>query len=215
MKCLGPLHWIIWAIVLVLASGYAVPARAERVLILGDSLSDAYNMPREAGWVHQLNQRLGDRVEVIDGSISGDTSAGGLSRIDALLQQTRPDVVIVILGGNDGLRGLSPSKLESNLAAIIRKSRAADASVALMQIRLPANLGPVYIDRFESVYPKLSKCLEVPLLPFFLEHLFDRPGMLMQDGIHPTESAQPEIVDFMLPLVKDLIAHAGPSGEQS
>lgn len=180
-------------------------AYAERIVILGDSLSDAYGMPREAGWVHRLDERLGETHEVIDGSISGDTSAGAVSRIDGLLETHRPQVLIVILGGNDGLRGLPPSALEKNLAELIERGRAADAKVALMQVRLPPNLGPVYIERFEGVYPKLAERYDVELIPFFLEDLFDRPGMLMDDGIHPTEAAQPELADVMEPYVRRLI----------
>ncbi|MDT8408252.1 MAG: arylesterase [Wenzhouxiangellaceae bacterium] len=206
MKFFGPLPLSVWILALMFA--FVAPVHAERVLILGDSLSDAYSMPRESGWVYRLDQRLGCDHELIDGSISGDTSAGALYRIDVLLEQVRPHVLIVILGGNDGLRGLSPAELEANLARIIQKGRDAGALTALMQIRLPPNMGPVYIDRFESVYPRLADRLDVPLLPFFLNDLFDRPGMLMQDGIHPTEQAQPKIVDFMLPHVKELIRKA-------
>jgi len=181
-------------------------ALAERIVILGDSLSDAYNMPREAGWVHRLDQRLGEAHEVIDGSISGDTSAGAVSRIDGLLEAHQPQVLIVILGGNDGLRGLPPSALEKNLAELIERGRAAGAKVALMQIRLPPNLGPVYIERFEGVYPSLAERYEITLIPFFLDDLFDRPGMLMDDGIHPTEAAQPKLAAFMEPWVRQLLA---------
>jgi len=180
-------------------------AQAERIVILGDSLSDAYNMPRETGWVHRLDERLGERHDVIDGSISGDTSAGAVARIDGLLDAHQPQVLIVILGGNDGLRGLPPSALERNLAEVIERGRAADAKVALMQIRLPPNLGPVYIERFEGVYPALAERYDVALIPFFLDDLFDKPGMLMDDGIHPTEAAQPKLADFMEPRVQDLL----------
>ena len=166
---------------------------AERVLVLGDSLSDAYNMPREAGWVYRLDQQLGDAVSVIDGSISGDTSSGARNRLNTLLETHRPQVLIVILGGNDGLRGLSPNQLEANLDAIIEAGQGAGAEVALMQIRLPANLGSRYIERFEAVYPTLAERHDIPLWPFFLEALFDQPGMMMEDGIHPSEQAQPEI----------------------
>ncbi len=181
-------------------------ALAERIVILGDSLSDAYNMPREAGWVHRLDQRLGEAHEVIDGSISGDTSAGAVSRIDGLMEAHQPQVLIVILGGNDGLRGLPPGALERNLAELIERGRAAGATVALMQIRLPPNLGPVYIERFEGVYPSLAERYEITLIPFFLDDLFDRPGMLMDDGIHPTEAAQPKLAAFMEPWVRQLLA---------
>jgi len=190
--------------VLVLAA-FAGSAQAERIVILGDSLSDAYGMPREAGWVHRLDQRLGEAHQVIDGSISGDTSAGAVSRIDGLLDAHRPQVLIVILGGNDGLRGLPPSALADNLAELIERGRAAGAEVALMQIRLPPNLGPVYIERFEDVYPKLAERYGIELIPFFLNDLFDKPGMLMDDGIHPTEAAQPKLADFMEPYVRALM----------
>jgi len=180
-------------------------AHAERIVVLGDSLSDAYGMPREAGWVHRLDERLGDAHEVIDGAISGDTSAGAVSRVDDLLERMQPQVLIVILGGNDGLRGLPPAALERNLARVIEAGQRAGAEVALMQIRLPPNLGPTYIERFEAVYPRLAGRYEIELIPFFLEDLFDKPGMLMDDGIHPTEAAQPKLADFMAPYVRALV----------
>ena len=192
-----------------LIAAAATPVQAERIVVLGDSLSDAYNMPREAGWVARLDERLGDAHTVIDGSISGDTSAGAVSRIDGLLDTHEPDVLIVILGGNDGLRGLPPSALERNLARVIEAGRSAGATIALMQIRLPPNLGPVYIERFEAVYPELAERYDITLIPFFLDGLFDQPGMMMDDGIHPTEAAQPKLADFMEPVVRGLIEEAG------
>jgi len=202
MKFSGlPVHLIVFVLAL-----FGTAAQAERIVVLGDSLSDAYNMPREAGWVHRLDERLGDQHEVIDGSISGDTSAGAVARIDGLLKTYQPQVLIVILGGNDGLRGLPPSALERNLATLIERGRDAGAKVALMQIRLPPNLGPVYIERFEGVYPALAERYVVELIPFFLDDLFDKPGMLMDDGIHPTQAAQPKLADFMEPWVRELIA---------
>ena len=202
MKFSGlPVHLFVFVLAL-----FGTAAQAERIVVLGDSLSDAYNMPREAGWVHRLDERLGDQHEVIDGSISGDTSAGAVARIDGLLKTYQPQVLIVILGGNDGLRGLPPSALERNLATLIERGRDAGAKVALMQIRLPPNLGPVYIERFEGVYPALAERYGVELIPFFLDDLFDKPGMLMDDGIHPTQAAQPKLADFMEPRVRELIA---------
>lgn len=177
----------------------------ERILVLGDSLSDAYNMPREAGWVYRLDQALGEDYALIDGSISGDTSSGALARLDDLLTAQQPQVLIVILGGNDGLRGLSPNQLETNLSAIIEAGQAAGAEVALMQIRLPANLGARYIERFEAVYSVLSERHGIPLWPFFLEVLFDRPGMMMDDGIHPSAQAQPEIARIVEPHLRALL----------
>ncbi|MEM7054960.1 MAG: arylesterase, partial [Pseudomonadota bacterium] len=183
---------------LLIVFGYSSVWPADRVVVLGDSLSDAYSMPRESGWVYLLDQSLGDDVQLIDGSISGDTSSGAQARLDDLLELHQPQVLIVILGGNDGLRGLSPNQLRENLAGIIAKGQAAGAAVALMQIRLPANLGRRYLDRFEAVYPELAEQFSIPLWPFFLETLFDQPGMMMDDGIHPSEQAQPEIARIVL-----------------
>lgn len=183
----------------------AGPADAARIVVLGDSLSDAYGMPREAGWVYQLDQRLGSDHEVIDGSISGDTSEGARQRVEDLLNQHEPQVLMVIIGGNDGLRGLPPGRLGENLDAIIRAGRQHGAEVALMQIRLPPNLGSRYVRLFEAVYPEVAEQHDVELLPFFLEDLYQQPGMLMDDGIHPTERAQDAIVEFMLPRVRQIL----------
>src|SRR5690625_1441509 len=182
-----------------LLAGIWLPASAATVMIVGDSLSDAYGLPRQSGWVHQLTERWDGRHEVVNASISGETTAGALSRIEALLERHRPDLMVVILGGNDGLRGLAPNQTEDNLAALIEKGKAADARVALMQIRMPANMGPGYIQRFESVFPRLAESLNVQLLPFFLDGIFDRPGMLQADGIHPTAEAQSLMLEATLP----------------
>ena len=208
MKLAGlPVRFVLFALALCVTGLSADNAQAERIVILGDSLSDAYGMPREAGWVHRLDERLGETHQVIDGSISGDTSAGAVSRIDGLLEARRPQVLVVILGGNDGLRGLPPDALERNLATLIERGQAAGAEVALMQIRLPPNLGPIYIERFEAVYPRLAERYDIELIPFFLAELFDKPGMLMDDGIHPTEAAQPGLAQFMEPHVRGLIGN--------
>ncbi len=184
---------------------FALPAHAARVLVLGDSLSDAYGMSREAGWVYLLDQRLGDGIEVIDAAISGDTSAGAVSRIEALLEARQPEAMLLILGGNDGLRGLDPGAMERNLARIIEQAQARGIAVAIMQIRLPPNLGPIYIERFEAVYPRLAERYGLRLIDFFLDDLFDQPGMLMDDGIHPSIEAQPLLADIMEPVVRELV----------
>jgi len=179
--------------------------RAETVMIVGDSLSDAYSIPRESGWVHRLSERLADEHEVINASISGETSAGAVTRIDGLLDTHRPDLMLIILGGNDGLRGLPPKQLEDNLATVIEKGKVSGATVALMQIRLPPNLGPVYIERFEAVYPRLAERHDIELLPFFLEDLYRRPGILQDDGIHPTAEAQPLMLEAVWPELSRLL----------
>jgi len=137
--------------VLATAAGIAAPVTAATVLVIGDSLSDAYNMPREAGWAHLLSEKLGEERRVINASISGETTSGGLSRLGGLLEDFEPDVLLIILGGNDGLRALSPRQIEQNLAALIEKGKASGARVGLMQIRMPPNLGPAYVSRFEAM----------------------------------------------------------------
>lgn len=199
---------------MLLAAGGVRPAGAATVLIVGDSLSDAYDVPREAGWAQRLSDRLGEAYTIVNASISGETTAGAVRRIDGLLEKHRPELVLIILGGNDGLRGLSPKQIENNLAAIIEQGKSGGAQVALMQIRLPANLGPTYIERFEAVYPRLAERFDVALVPFFLEDLFDRPGMLMQDGIHPTVEAQPEMLDNLWPHLASLLGIEAETGSE-
>lgn len=174
-------------------------------MIVGDSLSDAYSIPRETGWVELASKRLGDQHEVINASISGETTAGAVTRIDGLLERHDPDLIVIILGGNDGLRGLVPAQTEVNLATLIEKGKAAGSEVALMQIRLPANLGPVYIERFEGVFVRLAERHEITLLPFFLDDIFDQPGMLQDDGIHPTVEAQPLMLEAVWPQLQALL----------
>ena len=180
-------------------------ASAATVMIVGDSLSDAYSIPRESGWVQLLSERVDGKYEVVNASISGETTAGAATRINGLLESHRPDVILIILGGNDGLRGLSPAQTYENLASVIEKGKASGAKVALMQIRLPPNLGPVYIERFEAVYPRLAEKYDVEPLPFFLDDIFDQPGMLMDDGIHPTAEAQSQMLEALWPRLKALL----------
>jgi len=183
----------------------AVSLKADTVLIVGDSLSDAYSMPREAGWAHLLSERLGTDFKVVNASISGETTAGATTRMDDLLTDHNPELVLIILGGNDGLRALSPRQIKDNLAAVIEKSKASGAEVTLMQIRMPPNLGPAYVRRFEQVYPELAEEYDIELLPFFLDDLFDRPGMMMADGIHPTPEAQPKMLERLWPALEPLL----------
>lgn len=192
-------------LITLLGTLLCLPASAATIMIVGDSLSDAYSIPRESGWVHLLSERLADEHEVINASISGETTAGAVTRIDSLLERHEPDLLLIILGGNDGLRGLSPTQTENNLAAVLEKGKASGARVALMQIRLPPNLGPTYIERFEAIYPRLADRYEVERLPFFLDEIFDRPGMLMDDGIHPTADAQPQMLEAVWPALQAML----------
>lgn len=192
-------------VVLALASSPALSADDQTLLIIGDSLSDAYDMPRESGWAALLSERLGDGWQVVNASISGETTSGAAYRIEGLLADYQPDALLIILGGNDGLRALAPSQIKTNLEAVIDKGKHAGARVALMRIRLPANLGPVYSRRFDAVYEELAANHDLPLLPFFLDDIFDQPGMMMDDGIHPTEQAQPLMLEAVWPVLSKLL----------
>jgi len=195
LRSADPLRTTVWigAVLLVLAG--PVQAADQRLLIIGDSLSDAYNMPREAGWAYLLEQRLGSEWRVINAAISGETTAGAAFRTPELLARHQPTHILIILGGNDGLRALSPAQVESNLQSVIEAARASDAAVALMQVRLPPSLGPVYLRRFEGIYPALAQENDLLLVPFFLEALFDQPGMMLDDGIHPSVAAQAPMLE--------------------
>lgn len=185
------------------------PTRPGPVLVLGDSLSAAHNIPAESGWVALLDHRLkaGPRPapEVINASISGETSAGGLARLPELLHAQHPAVIVIALGGNDGLRGLPPEQLRGNLEAMIALARQAGAAPLLVGIDVPTNYGPAYRERFRAVYAGLSERLGVPLLPFLLEGVALEPELMQDDGIHPTAAAQPRLLENVWPLLEPLL----------
>lgn len=167
--------------------------QAGGLLVLGDSISAAYGIEKSAGWVALLEKELEQRCRdfpVINASVSGETTAGGNSRLEALLDTHSPDIVIIELGGNDGLRGLSPVAMANNLAQMIEKSRAANATPVLLGMRIPPNYGQQYTRLFEQQFRQVSDDKQVPLFPFFLEGVVEQ-GWLQKDGIHPTEEAQP------------------------
>lgn len=165
------------------------------ILVFGDSLSAAYGIPREAGWVSLLQQQLQHshpRYQVVNASISGETTTGGRQRIAAALLQHRPDIVILELGANDGLRGTPIADTEANLADLIQKSRQAHAKVLLLGMQLPPNYGVDYTARFKNMYPKLAQRYHVALLPFMLEGI--APEQFQADNLHPVAQAQPLIL---------------------
>lgn len=168
------------------------------ILVLGDSLSAAYGLPPQSGWVTLLEERLNQRkfnYKVVNASISGETSAGGASRIDGLLRQHRPAVLILALGANDGLRGLSATQLRTNLETIIRAARSRNAKVLLAGMRMPPNFGPTYTREFSAVYAELARAYRTAFVPFLLEGFADRPEYFLADGLHPNAAAQPMILD--------------------
>jgi acyl-CoA thioesterase-1 len=170
----------------------------EKILIVGDSLSAAYGIEKRLGWVALLQQRLQQRrldYEVVNGSITGDTTRGGVSRLPAALERERPSVVVIALGGNDGLRGFAPQQTRDNLRQMIELSRGNGATVLLLGIKLPQNYGRAFGEKFHRVYLDLASELAVPLVPFFLEGVAETRELMQPDGIHPAAEAQPRILD--------------------
>lgn len=183
-------------------------ATAGTLLVVGDSISAAFGLETRDGWVSLLAERLereAPQWQVVNASVSGDTSAGGLSRLPALLDAHAPQLVLIELGGNDGLRGQPPLQLQQNLAAMIAQSRAAGAQVLLLGMKLPPNYGPRYTRAFEQVYVDLAERKQVPLVPFFLEGVGGVDGMVQADGIHPTAAAQPILLENLWPTLQPLL----------
>jgi acyl-CoA thioesterase-1 len=167
------------------------------ILVLGDSLSGAWGINTDEGWVALLQQKIskqGFDYKVINASVSGDTTRTGLSRIEAALHEHKPAIVIVALGGNDGLRGLAFSEIENSLASIIERCQKDNAQVLLSAVRLPPNYGPVYTDQFAALYSRLSERYKVPLVPRMLDQVAENRELMQEDGIHPTAAAQPQIM---------------------
>ena len=182
---------------------------AERVLVLGDSISAAYNMPVKSGWValleERLQQEMGPKSQVFNASISGETSAGGVARIAELLQRHDPTVVILELGGNDGLRGLPIDQIATNLTDIARRARSAGAKVVLLGMRIPPNYGPRYTEDFYSIYRELAADTGTALVPFLLEGIATDPSLMQTDRIHPNLAAQPMLLALVWPKLKSLL----------
>jgi len=175
------------------------------LLVLGDSLSAGYGINQENGWVALLEKDLGDDHRIINGSISGDTTGGGLNRLPRLLEEFDPDFVLLELGGNDGLRGQPLALMKANLQAMIKLVREAGAEPVLFGMRLPPNYGRRYSDAFAAVYPQLSEAEDVLLIPFQLEELSVTEGMIQEDGLHPTALAQPRIKEVIRRYIEPLM----------
>lgn len=183
-------------------------AAAGTLLVVGDSISAAFGLETRQGWVSLLAQRLqreAPQWRVVNASVSGDTSAGGLARLPALLENHRPRLVLIELGGNDGLRGQPPLQLRQNLAGMIARSRESGAEVVLLGMRLPPNYGPRYATAFEQVYLDLARVERVPLVPFFLEGVGGVEGLMQADGIHPVAEAQPILLENLWPTLQPLL----------
>lgn len=165
------------------------------LLVWGDSLSAAYGIPVEKGWVALLQTQLGKDYNIINGSISGETSSGGLTRLPDALKANQPAYVLIELGANDGLRGIALDTMRSNLEQMIKLTQAANAKVVLIGIKLPPNYGVTFTDKFEATYSDLAKQYNLPLVPFLLEGVADNWDFMQADGLHPTVEAQPKVLE--------------------
>ena len=178
------------------------------VVAFGDSLTSGWGLAAEQAFPSQLQAALraaGHDVEVVNASVSGETTAGGRGRLDAALKRHEPDVVVLELGGNDGLRGLPPPQMRANLADMIETSQQAGAEVLLLGIRIPPNYGQAYADAFSRVYRTLAERYDVPLVPFILEGIALDDSLMQDDGIHPTAEAQPQLLDNIWPALEKLL----------
>lgn len=185
-------------LLLSLCIGVAQAASPRTVLVLGDSLSAAHNIPVEAGWVHLLGNRLSNMEtgwSVVNASISGETSLSGRNRLPALLAKYKPSVVVLELGANDGLRGLPLDALRANLAAMIDQSTATKAKVLLLGIELPVNYGPQYRDGLRAIYSDLATQKHTALVPFLLDGVALDPQLMQDDGLHPVAAGEPKVLD--------------------
>ena len=197
------------ALLLVIASlSASLDVHAENkppvVLIFGDSLSAGYGLRPNESWPNLLQARLGDRMKVVNASVSGETSAGGLTRLPASLREHKPFVVVLELGGNDGMRGLPLNALEKNLASMIELSRAAGAKVLLVAMKLPPNFGDDYTAHFQALYADLAMRFHLPTPPFLFEGLEDHRELFQSDAIHPVAAAQPRLLDNVYPALMTL-----------
>jgi acyl-CoA thioesterase-1 len=198
------LAWLLLGVVCLAASA-AIP---RTVLVVGDSLSAAFGIEARAGWVALLEHRLRESnpdYKVINASISGDTSASGLARLPDLLAAHKPAVVIIELGGNDGLRGLSLDQLQHNLAGMAARAKASGARVLLVGVDLPPNYGTRYTERFRRAYRDAARAQQVALVPSILAGIGDRPALMQADGIHPSAAAQARLLDNVWPALQPLL----------
>ena len=176
--------------------------------MLGDSLSAAYGIPLEQGWVALLQGRLqakGYGHRVVNASSSGETTGGALARLPRALERHRPAVVIIELGGNDGLRGLPLAEVRANFESLIRLSRAAGARVLLVGMRIPPNYGPAYTSGFHELFWALAREHRLPLVPFFLDGIALDDALMLEDGLHPNAAAQPKLLDQVWPQLEPLL----------
>lgn len=205
------------ALLLLICLAASLPAWSAplTVLVLGDSLSAAYGIDRDQGWVALLRERLaanGFDAKVVNASTSGNTTRAGLARLDQSLDEHDPDVVIIALGGNDGLRGVPLAATRRNLSRMVEQSQQAGARVLLVGVRLPTNYGSAFIERFQAMFRQVAEEYDIPLVPKFLAGVAENPELMQDDGIHPGVEAQPMMLDNLWPKLQPLL-QAARSGQ--
>lgn len=197
-------------LIFIILSLISLPVLSQNnhILVFGDSLSAAYNMPTDKGWVALIEKTLSQQkfdVSITNASISGETTTGGMARFKAQIDKTKPNIVILELGANDGLRGSSLKNMSKNLSTMIELSLNINAKVILAGMLVPPNYGRTYTKRFSQIYTTLSKNEHVSLIPFFLDHVAAVPELIQKDGLHPNEKGQPIIVTNVLPYLVPLL----------
>lgn len=193
---------------MALWSAAATAGSAPTVLILGDSLSAAYGIPQDRGWVALLQQRLAERGlphRLVNASVSGETTRGGLTRLPRLLEEHRPGLVVIELGANDGLRGFSDRVFADSLRGLVEAATKSGARVLLLGVRLPPNYGAVFNARFDRVFDEVARETQTPLVPFFLKGVAEDRALMLPDGLHPAAEAQPIILDNVWPALEPLL----------
>ena len=195
-------HCLMFSIICLLP----VSSFAKTVMILGDSLSAGYGIDQQQGWVNllqvRLNQQFPKQHKVVNASVSGETTSGALARLPKLLQTYKPNVVVIELGGNDGLRGQPPQMIQKNLAQLIQQSQKSSAKVILLGMKIPPNYGTAYSKAFENNYQTLSQQYKVKLYPFFMNGIAGNKALMQKDLIHPNASAQKTLLNNAYPLIK-------------
>jgi len=199
---------ITWVTFILIALVAITAQAAQNIVIFGDSLSAAYGIQSNKGWVALLESKLkqqNSEYKVINASISGETTSGGLTRFDQMLKTHQPEIVVIELGANDGLRGLSLNEMQSNLNSMITKSKAKNATLMLLGIKIPPNYGIQYAQKFSAIYATLAQKYDLNLVPFFLDGVAGNRKLIQDDGLHPNAVAQAKLLENIWPKLEELL----------
>ncbi len=197
-----------WVSLILFALVASTAQAAQTIVVYGDSLSAAYGIQPNTGWVALLENKLKQQnsaYKVVNASISGETTSGGLSRFNQMLKTHQPSIVVIELGANDGLRGLSLNEMQSNLNSMITKAKAKNATVMLLGMKIPPNYGIQYTQKFSAIYDDLAQKYQLSLVPFFLDGVAGNRNLVQDDGLHPAASAQPKLLENIWPKLEGLL----------